>query len=369
MEIPLLDLQAQYHTIKNDIDNAIHKILDNSHYILGEAVSDFEVEFAKSHECKHCIGVGSGTDALHLALWVEGIGRGDEVITVPFTFIATVEAISLVGAKPVFVDIDPSTYTLNPLNLKQAITSKTKAVIVVHLYGQTAEMDAIAEICKKHNLLLIEDAAQAHLAKYKTHFVGHFGATTCFSFYPGKNLGAYGEAGAVLTNDPIRAEKIRQLRDHGQTRKYEHKTWGHNYRMDGFQGAVLGVKLKHLQQWTDRKREISDYYRKHLSNIRDLVIPYERPNSYHVYHQFIIRSTRRDDLQKYLNSQGIATGLHYPISLHMQPAYLHLGYIKGDFPVSEQVASECLSLPIYPEMTENQLIFIIQHVQNFFSKS
>jgi dTDP-4-amino-4,6-dideoxygalactose transaminase len=369
MNIPLLDLQAQYRSIKPEIDTAIHKILDSSQYILGKAVSDFEEEFAKSHGCKHCVGVGSGTDALHLALWIEGIGPGDEVITVPFTFIATVESISLVGAKPVLVDIDPKTYTLDPAKLEKAITPKTKAVISVHLYGQAGEMDAISAICKKHNVMLIEDAAQAHLAKFKSQSIGQFGVSTCFSFYPGKNLGAYGEAGAVITNDSDRAQKLRQLRDHGQSRKYQHETWGHNYRMDGFQGAVLGVKLKHLPSWTERRREVAAYYKKNLIGVGDIRLPFERPDSYHVYHQFVICTPKRNELQEYLHSQGIATGLHYPIALHMQAAYQHLGYKEGDFPESEKAARECLSFPIYPEMTKEQLDYIIQHVKGFFSRS
>jgi dTDP-4-amino-4,6-dideoxygalactose transaminase len=366
MNIPLNDLQAQYRTIKPEIDIAIHKILDSSHYILGKAVTDFEEEFAKSHGCKYCVGVGSGTDALHLALWIEGIGPGDEVITVPFTFIATVESISLVGAKPVLVDIDPRTYTLDPKKLEKAITPKTKAVISVHLYGQAGEMDTIAAICKKHNLLLIEDAAQAHFAKYKSQSIGQFGVSTCFSFYPGKNLGAYGEAGAVMTNDADRALKLRQMRDHGQSRKYQHETWGHNYRMDGFQGAVLGVKLKYLQKWTERRREIAEMYKKGLAGVKEIVLPFEQPGAYHVYHQFVVMTPKRNELQDYLNSQGISTGLHYPIALHMQPAYKHLGYKEGDFPMSEKAANECLSFPIYPEMTQDQIDFVIQHVKKFF---
>jgi dTDP-4-amino-4,6-dideoxygalactose transaminase len=368
MNIPLNDLQAQYHTIKPEIDTAIHKILDSSHYILGKAVTDFEEEFAKSHNCKHCIGVGSGTDALHLALWIEGIGSGDEVITVPFTFIATVESISLVGAKPVLVDIDPCTYTMDPRKLEKAITPKTKAVISVHLYGQAGEMDAIAAICKKHNILLIEDAAQAHLAKFDSKSIGQFGVTTCFSFYPGKNLGAYGEAGAVITNDDTRAQKLRQLRDHGQSRKYQHETWGHNYRMDGFQGAVLGVKLKYLPKWTERRREIADYYKKNLTGVGDMVLPYERPGSYHVYHQFVVMTPNRNELADFLNAQGVSTGLHYPIALHMQPAYASLGYKEGAFPESEKAARECLSFPIYPEMTQNQINQVIENIKKFYGK-
>lgn len=368
MNIPLLDLQAQYRSIKPEIDSAIHTILDNSQYILGKAVADFEKEFASDHKAAQCVAVGSGTDALHASLWALGIGPGDEVITVPFTFIATVESISLMGAKPVFVDIDDKTYTLDPKKLKAALTPRTKAVIPVHLYGQTADMDPIAAFCREHKLFLVEDAAQAHLAAYAGKPVGSWGNATCFSFYPGKNLGAYGEAGAILTNDEPLAKKMRQLRDHGQAVKYQHEFWGHNYRMDGFQGAVLGVKLRHLRQWTEARRKVADFYRKELKEVGDLVLPIERQGSYHVYHQFVLQTQHRDNLQKYLTEQGVATGLHYPIALHMQPAYLHLGYGKGDFPASEQLATRCISLPVYPELTNEQLSYIVGAVKKFFQQ-
>ena len=364
--IPLVDLQAQYQSIKSEIDAAIHLVLDSSQYILGKAVSEFEEAFARSHNCKYCVGVGSGTDALHLALWIEGIGYGDEVITVPFTFIATAEAVSLTGAKPVFVDIDPVTYTLDPAKLEASITSRTKAVIAVHLYGQAADMDPIVSICKKHGLILIEDAAQAHLARYNQRSIGEFGSTTCFSFYPGKNLGAYGEAGAVVTNDEKRAAHLRQLRDHGQSRKYQHAMLGHNYRMDGIQGAVLVVKLKYLPKWTERRREIADFYRARLKDIDGIQLPHERQGAYHVYHQFMTRTAKRNDLQNYLADRGVSTGLHYPVALHMQEAYRHLSYKHGDFPESEKAAEECLSFPIYPEMTDVQLEQVVRNVGSFF---
>ena len=366
MNIPLVDLKAQYNNIKKEIDTAIQSVLDTSAYILGKAVADFECEFAKSHEMQHCVAVGSGTDALHVALWAAGISREDEVITVPFTFIATVEAITLLGAKPVFVDIDPKTYTLDSGKLKAAITSKTKAVLPVHLYGQPAAMDDINMIAQQNNLLVLEDAAQAHLAKYRGKYVGHFGKAACFSFYPGKNLGAYGEAGAVLTSDDTMARKIRMLRDHGQSEKYKHEFWGHNYRMDGIQGAVLGVKLKHLDKWTERRRQIVKTYRDLLNGIGDLVFPYERPDVFHVYHQFVLRSKYRTALQEFLAQRGVATGLHYPIGLHMQHAYKHLGYEKGDFPNTEAVADECISLPVYAELTESQIQYVTEAVKAYF---
>ena len=366
MNIPLVDLKSQYLSIKKEVDVAIQDVIDKTAFILGQAVTDFEAIFAKAHNVKHCVAVGSGTDALHLALWALGITRGDEVITVPYTFIATAEAISLLGATPVFVDIEPNTYTMDPSKIEQAITPRTKALLPVHLYGQSASMDAIADLARRHKLFLIEDAAQAHLARYKGRSVGEFGAATCFSFYPGKNLGAYGEAGAVITDDDTLARKLRQLRDHGQSHKYNHEFWGHNYRMDGIQGAVLGVKMKYLARWTERRREVAKSYRTGLSGITDIVLPFESANAYHVYHLFVIRTRKRAELQKYLAEKGVSTGLHYPLSLHMQPAYSHLGYKKGSFPESEKAAEECLSLPIYPEITDEQITYVIKTVKDFF---
>jgi dTDP-4-amino-4,6-dideoxygalactose transaminase len=368
MNVPLVDLKKQYQNIKPEIDAAIQDVINNTAFILGKAVSEFETAFAKAHNVKHCIAVGSGTDALHAMLWAAKIGPGDEVITVPFTFIATVEAISLVGAKPVFVDIDPKTFTMDPAKLEAAITPRTKAILPVHLYGQAAEMDRIGEIAKKHNIILFEDAAQAHLAKFKGKSIGEFGLATGFSFYPGKNLGAYGEGGGVITNDDAFALRIRQLRDHGQSEKYKHQFWGHNYRMDGIQGAVLGVKLKHLAAWTERRREIAAIYTKRLTGIPGLVLPHEAAGAYHVYHQYSLSTSRRNDLQKFLADKGIATGLHYPLSLHMQDAYKDLGYPRGAFPVSEKAADECISLPLFSEMTEEQISHVTDQVRAFFGK-
>jgi dTDP-4-amino-4,6-dideoxygalactose transaminase len=366
MNIPLVDLQAQYRAIKPEIDAAIQGVLDSSQYILGKAVTDFETAFAAAHDAKHCVALGSGTDALHVALWALGVTTGDEVITVPFTFIATAEAISLTGAKPIFVDIDPDTYCMDPAKLEQAITPRTKAIIPVHLYGQAAPMGKIMEIARKHNIPVIEDAAQAHLAKCDAKFIGRFGIITCFSFYPGKNLGAYGEAGATTTDDDVLAQKMRQLRDHGQVKKYSHEMLGLNYRMDGIQGAVLGVKLKYLDSWTERRREIAAYYNRELKGVGDLELPVERAGGRHVYHLYVVKSKRRDALQKYLNEKGIATGLHYPIPLHMQPAYKSLGYHVGDFPVSEQVGRECLSFPVFAEITEAQLKYVVTEIKEFY---
>jgi len=377
MKVPLADLRSQYLAIKPEIDSAIQSILDSSQFILGKAVSAFEEGFAAAHHAKHCIGVGSGTDSLHAALWATDIKEGDAVITTPFTFIATVEAISLTGARPLLVDIDPATYTMNPSALERLLSSKKsdnlsgvkiRAIVPVHLYGQAAQMDAIGDIAKRHGLAIIEDACQSHLATYGGKFVGNFGVAACFSFYPGKNLGAYGEAGAVITDYDALATKIRQLRDHGQVEKYKHAFWGHNYRMDGIQGAVLGVKLKYLEKWTTRRRQIAGFYKKMLEGIGDIILPFESPKARHVYHLFVIRTKKRSGLQKFLAEKEIGTALHYPIPLHFQEAYKHLGYRPGDFPVSESAAEECISLPLYPEMTDDQAEYVAASVKSFFRK-
>lgn len=369
MKVPPADLHTQYLSIKPEIDSAIQQVIENSQFILGKAVSDFEHTFAKAHQTKHCIAVGSGTDALHAVLWALGISKGDAVITTPFTFIATVESISLTGAAPVFVDIDPKTYTMDPEKLEDCLRSKrnnAKAVIPIHLYGQPAAMDSICEIATKYKLSISEDACQSHIAQYKGTFVGNFGIAGCFSFYPSKNLGAFGEGGAVTTNDDEIAKKVQLLRNHGQVEKYMHEFWGHNYRMDGIQGAVLGVKLKHLKRWTDRRRSIAQMYNKHLAGVGDLVLPYDSPKAYHVYHLFVIRTKRRTGLQQFLSQKEIATTIAYPIPLHLQQAYRSLGYSKGDFPNSEAAADECLSLPIYPEMTDEQVEYVANNVKAFF---
>jgi len=373
MKVPLADLRAQYLSIKPEIDRAISQVIENSQFILGKAVSDFEQAFAQAHKVKYGVAVGSGTDALHASLWAFGIGTGDAVVTTPFTFIATVEAISMTGAQALFVDIDPKTYTMDPAKLEHLLRShqpkNIKAVIPVHLYGHPADMGAIGDIASKYKLKVIEDACQSHLARYKDTFVGNFGAAACFSFYPGKNLGAYGEAGGILTGDENLAKKLRQLRDHGQSEKYKHEFWGHNYRMDGIQGAVLGVKLRYLGRWTARRREIAARYKEHLSGVDDLVMPYEAEDVFHVYHLFVVRTKQRSQLQKYLAEKEIATALHYPIPIHFQEAYKHLGYKKGDFPASESAADECVSLPMYAEMSDDQLDYVITNVRSFFKHS
>ncbi len=368
MDIPFVDLKAQYQSIKSEILPAIDSILESSQYILGKSVSDFERRFAEAHGVKHCIGVGSGTDALHAILWAIGVKPGDEVVTVSHTFIATAEGISLTGARPVFVDVDPITYTMDPGLLNGAITPRTKAILPVHLYGQPATMDAIMAIADQRGIPVVEDACQAHLAQYGGKFVGEFGIAAAFSFYPGKNIGAYGEAGGVTTNDDALAEKIRMLRDHGQAKKYFHTMVGHNYRMDGIQGAVLGVKLTHLPAWTEARRHHAAGYTRRLRGVGDLVLPAETPAARHVYHLYVVQSGRRDALQSHLARKGISTGLHYPVPLHLQEAYRALGYKKGDFPITEQIATRGLSLPMFPELSEEQLDHVASAIKEFFGR-
>lgn len=366
MPIPLVDLKAQYQTIKPEIDAAIQRVVSNTSFILGKEVADFERNFAAFCQVQHCVGVDSGTAALHVALLVLGIKPGDEVITTTHTFIATSEVISLVGAKPVFVDIDPRTYNLNPDLVERAITPRTRAIIPVHLYGQPAEMDPILEIARRHNLRVVEDAAQAHGAEYRGRRAGTMGDIACFSFYPGKNLGAYGDAGALVTNDAALAEHARMLRDHGRCDKYAHQIVGFGYRIDALQAAVLNVKLPHLDAWNARRREIADQYTEWLTNA-DVVTPYVPPHVKPVYHIYCIRvgAGKRDALLKHLHGCGIDAGIHYPIPLHMQPVYADLGYMAGDFPQAAKAASEILSLPIYAELTDAQVQQIAETVKEF----
>jgi dTDP-4-amino-4,6-dideoxygalactose transaminase len=372
MNIPFIDLKAQYQSIKNEIDPVIQSILDNASYVLGESVTNFENDFCEKHNVKYCIGTSSGTDANHLASWALGIGSEDEVILPANTFIATAWGVTLCGAKPVFVDCNPESYNIDPEKVESAITSKTKAIIAVHLYGQPADMDPLQEISNKYGLYLIEDAAQAHLAEYKGKKVGGLSEVASFSFYPGKNLGAYGEAGAITTNKSDLSENIRMRRDHGMRQKYYHEIPGHNYRMDGIQGAVLGVKLNYLDNWTNRRRNVADKYRELLSEVEQLILPEEMDYGKHVYHLFVVRlknggKQKRDELQKHLNHNGIATGLHYPIPLHSQKCFSDLGYQPGDFPNSEMLANNGISLPIFPEITDEQINYICNKIKLFFT--
>ena len=359
--IPYNDLKAQYHSIKNEIDTAVLRVLDSTQYILGEEVAAFEREFAGYCRASQAIGVNSGTSALHLALLAAGIGPGDEVITVPFTFVATVSAICYTGATPVLVDIEPDYFTMDPSKIEAAITPKTRAIMPVHLYGQPADMDPIMDIARRRSLTVIEDAAQAHGSDYHGRRCGSIAEIAGFSFYPGKNLGAYGEGGAITTTRADVAATCRTLRDWGRGQRYEHRVKAFNYRMDGIQGAILRVKLRHLEAWTERRRQVAEWYATALD--QDTVrLPQARPGCRHVYHVYAVRTDDREKLREALDNQGIQTGVHYPIPVHLQPAHADLGHHAGDFPVAEQVAREVLSLPIFPEMTREQVQTVAEAV-------
>ena len=350
VRVPYLDLKAQYQSLKPEIDAALARVLDSCQFVLGPEVAAFEQEFAAYCGASECIALNSGTSALHLALLAAGVGPGDEVITVPFTFVASVAAVLYAGAIPVLVDIDPRSFTLDPAAIQKAITPRTKAILPVHLYGQPADMDPILEVARRHGLVVIEDAAQAHGAKYKGNPVGSMGDMACFSFYPGKNLGAYGEGGAVTTSNPEYAKTVRMLRDWGQDRKYHHVLRGFNYRMEGFQGAILRVKLRHLDKWTEARRAIVQQYNQLLADC-GVETPKEMPWARHVYHVYTLRTEDRDGLQASLAQQGIQTGIHYPVPVHLQPAYADLGYGIGAFPQAEAAAKQVVSLPLYPELS------------------
>jgi len=351
--VPFVDLKAQYASIKNEIDAAIARVIADTAFIMGREVRAFEEAFADYLGARFCIGVNSGTAALQLALMACGIGPGDEVIAPSFTFFATAEAISVLGAKPVFVDIDPVSYTIDAAQIEAAITPRTRAIIPVHLYGQAADLDPILAIAKRHKLRVIEDAAQAHGAEYKQKRVGALGDAGCFSFYPSKNLGAYGEAGAIVTNDEGLAQQLRLLRDHGSTSKYAHAIVGYNFRMEEIQAAVLNVKLPHLDGWNNLRREHAATYNDLLKDL-GFALPREMDCARHVYHVYAIQTENRDDLQQRLTANGIQTGVHYPIPIHLQPAYLSLGYKPGDLPVTETLSQRVLSLPMFPELRADQ---------------
>ena len=366
MNVPFVDLKAQYASIKGEVLPAIHLVLENASYVLGKSVSDFEAEFADRHKVKFCYALGSGTDGNHMAIWTLGIGPGDEVLIPANTFIATAWGATLCGATPVFVDCDPVSYNIDPLKVEEKITSKTKAIVAVHLYGMPADMDSLSAIAQKHNLWLVEDCAQAHLSEYKGKPVGGIGVTSSFSFYPGKNLGAYGEGGAVATNDAGLARQMKMIRDHGSEQKYHHEVLGHNYRMEGIQGAVLGVKMKYIEQWTEARRKNAKQYGELLRGLPEFILPVETPGTKHVYHLYVVRTPHREKLQKHLQERGVSTGLHYPVPLHLQKAFHYLGYRKGDFPVSEMAGDQVLSLPMYPELTREQIEYVVESIREFF---
>ena len=360
--IPFLDLKAQYRQIKPQIDAAIARAIDSTQFVLGPEVAAFEERFAFYCNVKHCRAVNSGTSALHLTLLAADIGPGDEVITVSMTFVATTAAILYSGARPVFVDVDPVTWTMDPTLIEAAITPRTKAIMPVHLHGLMADMDPIMEIARRHGLVVIEDAAQAHGAEYKGRRAGSIGDLGCFSFYPGKNLGAYGEGGAVVTNETELARRISLLRDWGQESKYNHVLPGYNYRMDGIQGAVLNVKMNYIEAWTEARRSVASYYDRLLEKY-----PCRRPappsHSRHVFHVYAVGLAQRDDADKALRAAGIGTGIHYPVPVHLQTAYANLGYAGGSFPVTEALAHEFLSLPIYAELLPEQISEVVMQLK------
>ncbi len=351
--IPFVDLKAQYLSIKDEVDGAIQGVLNSCQFTLGSEVAAFEAEFAGYCQAAHGIGVNTGTSALHLALLAAGVGPGDEVITVPFTFIATVSAIDYTGATPVFVDIDPRSFTMDVSAIEAAITPRTKAILPVHLYGQAADMDPIIAIARRHGLVVIEDACQAHGAEYKGRRVGGIGDLGCFSFYPGKNLGAYGEGGMVVTGHAGYARTIRMLRDWGAETKYQHVLKGYNFRLEGLQGAVLRVKLRHLDAWTEARRAAAARYHALLAG-SGIALPEAMPHARHVYHLYVIRTAHRAAWQQALAGQGIQTGIHYPTPVHLLPAFAELGHCAGQFPNAERAAHEVLSLPMFPELTAAQ---------------
>lgn len=366
--IPFVDLKAQYASIKDEVNAAIQGVLDSCQFTLGTEVEKFEEEFSAFSGAEIGIGVNTGTSALHLALLAADIGPGDEVITVPHTFVATVAAIRYTGATPVFVDIDPESFNMNPQLVEAAITPRTKAVLPVHLYGQPADMDPIVKVARKHNLVVIEDAAQAHAAEYKGRRVGSLGDMACFSFYPGKNLGAYGEGGMVVTNNPEYARKIRMLRDWGAEQKYHHVLQGYNFRLEGIQGAVLRVKLKYLESWTEGRRAAASRYDKLLAG-SDYPTPVALAHNRHVYHVYAIRTTERKGLQEHLQSRGVQSGIHYPTPVHLLPAHEDLGYRQGQFPHSEAAAAQVLSLPMFPEITDMQTSQVADALLSFTEKA
>lgn len=359
INVPFNDLKKQYASIKREVDFEIQDVIENSSFILGKKVKDFEESFARLLEKKHVLGVSNGTSALHLALKAHGIGSGDEVITTPLSFIATSEAISLCNAKPVMVDINPETYCIDSNLIDDAVTSKTKAIVPVHLYGYPCNMKKIQDVAAKNNLIIVEDCAQAHLAEYKGIKVPL--STGCFSFYPGKNLGAFGDAGCVVTNDDKVAEKIMLLRDHGREKKYTHLIKGFNYRIDGLQAAILKAKLKHLSNWTRKRRLIANKY---TQGLKGIVNTPQEGNNKHVFHLYVIQTDERDKLKDYLKNKGITTGIHYPTPIHLQPAYKEFKNLK--LPITEEVCKNILSLPIFPEMSNEQVKYVIEKVKEFF---
>lgn len=365
MRVPLVDLKAQHQELRAELEPAFRQVVEQARFSAGPFVSRFEQEFASFCGCRFAVGVGNGTETLWLTLMALGIGPGHEVVTVPNTFIATAEAIRLTGATPVFIDVDEETYTMKPTLLEAAITARTRAILPVHLFGQPADLDPICDLARAAGLAVVEDASQAHGADYKGRRAGSIGIAGCFSFYPSKNLGACGEAGAVVTNDPDLAERVRRLRDHGQNSKYDHAEFGWNARMDDLQAALLSIKLKRLPQWNEARRKNASRYGHLLSGLEGVRTPREASYAKHVYHIYAVRLARRDGLKATLQESGIECGIHYPVPLHLQPAFSYLKLEGGRFPVAESCARELLSLPMFPELTEEQMEYVAAEASRF----
>jgi dTDP-4-amino-4,6-dideoxygalactose transaminase len=367
VEVPFVDLKRQYRSIKKDVDREVEAVLASGDFILGKNVAAFEEEFARYCGVKHAVGVASGTDALALSLKARGVGPGDQVITVANTFVATVDAISHNQADPVFVDIDDA-YTMDVTKVERLINKNVKAILPVHLFGQPVDMDPILELAKKHGIEVIEDAAQAHGAEYKGQRVGSFGDCACFSFYPAKNLGAYGDGGMVVTNDSGLVEKLRMLRQYGQKEKNNHLLIGHNSRLDEIQAAMLRVKLRHLDRWNSARRSNAKKYTEILGELNGLILPIEKEYAKHVYHLYVVRAKQRDRLQSWLKSAGVGTGVHYPLPVHLQKSYARLGVKKGSLPIAERCSEEILSLPMFPELTDAEIAYVCDSIKKFFKQ-
>lgn len=366
MHIPFVDLKSQYYSIKQRIDSAIQEVIENSAYIRGKYVTEFEKKYAEKNKISHCIGVGNGTDAIYIILKMLGIGQGDEVITVSNSWISTSETITQSGARPVFIDIVNDYFTIDTELIEKKITDRTKAIIPVHLYGQPADMDRITKLCEKYKLYLIEDCAQAHFAEYHGNMVGTFGIAASFSFYPGKNLGAYGDAGAIITNSDELAEKCRMYANHGSLIKHQHKFEGINSRLDGIQAAILSVKLDFIDQWNAKRYDRAMLYNELMADIPEVRYPLVRPGNSHIFHVYCIRAERRNELQNYLQENGVETAIHYPCILPLLSAYSYLNHKPSEFPVSSSYQSEILSLPIYPEMKYNEIQYVVDKIKRFY---
>jgi dTDP-4-amino-4,6-dideoxygalactose transaminase len=366
MRVPFVDLSTQYQNIKEDIDRAIADVISETAFVGGKYVKTFEQKFAELYGIKHVIGCGNGTDSLYIIMKMLEIGEGDEVITVANSWISSSETISQTGAQPVFVDVHPAYYSMDETQLQSKITSKTKAIIPVHLHGQMCNMEALKNICDENNLYMIEDCAQSHFSEYNKKRAGLFGIASSFSFYPGKNLGAYGDAGCIITNDDALAEKCRMYANHGALKKHQHKIEGINSRLDGLQASILTAKLPHILKWTERRIENASLYHKYLKGIDDIILPAIRPNSKHSYHLYVIRTQQRQALAEYLSKQGIETAIHYPTALPNLLAYQYLKHKPSDFPVASKLQTEILSLPMYPELTEEMIVHVARSIEGFF---